>query len=87
MEGRILIQVANKPARGVLLWTPATNWEFFTSNACIQWIQSIYPNKFAQQMDFCQWLLQQQDINPGFPSVKLFTDEAGYTQDVINSFC
>jgi hypothetical protein len=37
-------------------------------------------------MDFCQWWLQQHAINPGFPSLMLFMDEAGFTQDRIISF-
>jgi hypothetical protein len=37
-------------------------------------------------MDFCQWLLQQHAIDPGYPSLMLFTDEAGFTQDRIINF-
>jgi hypothetical protein len=38
-------------------------------------------------MDFCQWLLQQHAVNPGFPSLMLFVDEAGFTWDGIINFC
>jgi hypothetical protein len=37
-------------------------------------------------MDFCQWLLQQYAVDPGFPSVMWFTDEAGFTRYGIISF-
>jgi hypothetical protein len=37
-------------------------------------------------MDFCQWLLQQHVFDPGFPSLMLFTDEAGFARDGIISF-
>jgi hypothetical protein len=36
-------------------------------------------------MDFCQWMLQQHAINPGF-SLTLFTDEAGFIRDRIINF-
>jgi hypothetical protein len=36
-------------------------------------------------MDFCQWLLQQHAVDPGFPSL-MFTDEAKFTQDRIISY-
>jgi hypothetical protein len=37
-------------------------------------------------MDFCQWLLQQHAIDAGFPSLMMFTDEAGFPQDRIINF-
>jgi hypothetical protein len=38
-------------------------------------------------MDFCQWLLQQHVISPGFPSLILFMDEARFARDGIINFC
>jgi hypothetical protein len=34
-------------------------------------------------MDFCQWLLQQRAVGPGFPLLVLFTGKAGFTRDRI----
>jgi hypothetical protein len=36
-------------------------------------------------MDFCQWLLQQHAVDPGFPPL-MFTDEAGFSRDGIINF-
>jgi hypothetical protein len=36
-------------------------------------------------MDFCQWLVQQHAVDPGFPSA-MFMDEARFTRDGIINF-
>ncbi|KAJ4444692.1 hypothetical protein ANN_06489 [Periplaneta americana] len=35
---------------------------------------------------FCQWFLQQCGVNPNFPALVLFTDEAQFTRDGITHF-
>ncbi|KAJ4449501.1 hypothetical protein ANN_00901 [Periplaneta americana] len=35
---------------------------------------------------FCQWFLQQCGVNPNFPALVLFTDEAQFTRDGITNF-
>lgn len=48
---------------------------------CINAIQALQPSDFARRMDFCNWLLIQQDLDSQFVKNILWTDECCFTED------
>ncbi|KAJ4436157.1 hypothetical protein ANN_18787 [Periplaneta americana] len=52
----------------------------------LQRVQALSPADYPAQVRFCQWFLQQCGVNPNFPALVLFTDEAQFTRDGITNF-
>ncbi|KAJ4445089.1 hypothetical protein ANN_06888 [Periplaneta americana] len=52
----------------------------------LQRVQALSPADYPAQVRFCQWFLQQCGVNPNFPALVLFTDEAPFTRDGITNF-
>ncbi|KAJ4433205.1 hypothetical protein ANN_15462 [Periplaneta americana] len=52
----------------------------------LQRVQALSPTDYPARVRFCQWFLQQCGVNPNFPTLVLFTDEAQYTRDGITNF-
>ncbi|KAJ4440078.1 hypothetical protein ANN_08211 [Periplaneta americana] len=48
--------------------------------------RALSPADYPARVRFCQWLLQQCGVNPNFPTLVLFTDEAQFTGDGITNF-
>ncbi|KAJ4442110.1 hypothetical protein ANN_11976 [Periplaneta americana] len=49
-------------------------------------VQALSPADYSARVRFCQWFLQQCGVNPNFPALVLFTDEAQFTRDGITNF-
>ncbi|KAJ4436028.1 hypothetical protein ANN_18654 [Periplaneta americana] len=49
-------------------------------------ITALSPADYPARVRFCQWFLQQCGVNPNFPALVLFTDEAQFTRDGITNF-
>ncbi|KAJ4432524.1 hypothetical protein ANN_21146 [Periplaneta americana] len=47
---------------------------------------ALSPADYPARVRFCQWFLQQCGVNPNFPALVLFTDEAQFTRDGIANF-
>ncbi|KAJ4431017.1 hypothetical protein ANN_19610 [Periplaneta americana] len=52
----------------------------------LQRVQALSPADYPARLRFCQWFLQQCGVNPNFPALVLFTDEAQFTRDGITNF-
>ncbi|KAJ4451131.1 hypothetical protein ANN_02571 [Periplaneta americana] len=52
----------------------------------LQRVQALSPADYSARVRFCQWFLQQCCVNPNFPALVLFTDEAQFTRDDITNF-
>ncbi|KAJ4436003.1 hypothetical protein ANN_18627 [Periplaneta americana] len=52
----------------------------------LQRVQALSPADYPARVRFCQWFLQQCGINPNFPALVLFTDEAQFTRDGRTNF-
>ncbi|KAJ4437933.1 hypothetical protein ANN_13872 [Periplaneta americana] len=52
----------------------------------LQRVQALSPADYPARVRFCQWFLQQYGVNPNFPALVLFTDEAQFTRDGITNF-
>ncbi|KAJ4437983.1 hypothetical protein ANN_13922 [Periplaneta americana] len=52
----------------------------------LQRVQALKPADYPARVRFCQWFLQQCGVNPNFPALVLFTDEAQFTRDGITNF-
>ncbi|KAJ4430718.1 hypothetical protein ANN_19309 [Periplaneta americana] len=52
----------------------------------LQRVQALSPADYPARFRFCQWFLQQCGVNPNFPALVLFTDEAQFTRDGITNF-
>ncbi|KAJ4427042.1 hypothetical protein ANN_26841 [Periplaneta americana] len=52
----------------------------------LQCVQALSPADYPARVRFCQWFLQQCGVNPNFPALVLFTDEAQFTRDGITNF-
>ncbi|KAJ4432635.1 hypothetical protein ANN_21258 [Periplaneta americana] len=52
----------------------------------LQRVQALSPANYPARVRFCQWFLQQCGVNPNFPALILFTDEAQFTRDGITNF-
>jgi hypothetical protein len=52
----------------------------------LQRVQGLGEVDFAPRIAFCNWLLHKCAINPNFPSLILFTDEASFTRNGIINF-
>ncbi|KAJ4432089.1 hypothetical protein ANN_20703 [Periplaneta americana] len=52
----------------------------------LQRVQALSPADYPARVRFCQWFLQQCGVNPNFPALVLFTDEAQFTRDGITNF-
>ncbi|KAJ4427463.1 hypothetical protein ANN_25110 [Periplaneta americana] len=48
--------------------------------------RALSPADYPARVRFCQWFLQQCGVNPNFPALVLFTDEAQFTRDGITNF-
>ncbi|KAJ4432842.1 hypothetical protein ANN_21481 [Periplaneta americana] len=48
--------------------------------------QALSPADYPARVRFCHWFLQQCGVNPNFPALVLFTDEAQFTRDGITDF-
>ncbi|KAJ4439683.1 hypothetical protein ANN_07811 [Periplaneta americana] len=48
--------------------------------------QALSPADYPARVRFCQWFLEQCGVNPNFPALVLFTDEAQFTRDGITNF-
>ncbi|KAJ4439355.1 hypothetical protein ANN_07477 [Periplaneta americana] len=55
-------------------------------NYHLQRVQVLSPADYPARVRFCQWFLQQCGVNPNFPALVLFTDEAQFTRDGIINF-
>ncbi|KAJ4447900.1 hypothetical protein ANN_09909 [Periplaneta americana] len=51
-----------------------------------QRVQTLSVADYPARVRFCQWFLQQCGVNPNFPALVLFTDEAQFTRDGITNF-
>ncbi|KAJ4445414.1 hypothetical protein ANN_07219 [Periplaneta americana] len=49
-------------------------------------LQALSPADYPARVRFCQWFLQQCGVNPNFPALVLFADEAQFTRDGITNF-
>ncbi|KAJ4445503.1 hypothetical protein ANN_12183, partial [Periplaneta americana] len=47
---------------------------------------ALSPADYPARVRFCQWFLRQCGVNPNFPALALFTDEAQFTRDGITNF-
>ncbi|KAJ4452300.1 hypothetical protein ANN_03820 [Periplaneta americana] len=52
----------------------------------LQRVQALSPADYPARVRFCQWFLQQCGVNPNFPALVLFTDEAQFIRDGITNF-
>ncbi|KAJ4433027.1 hypothetical protein ANN_15284 [Periplaneta americana] len=52
----------------------------------LQRVQTLSPADYPARVRFCQWFLQQCGVNPNFPALVLFTDEAQFTRDGVTHF-
>ncbi|KAJ4436248.1 hypothetical protein ANN_18879 [Periplaneta americana] len=52
----------------------------------LQRVQALSPADYPARVRFCQWFLQQCGVNPNFPALVLFTDEAQFTRDGVTNF-
>ncbi|KAJ4449582.1 hypothetical protein ANN_00985 [Periplaneta americana] len=52
----------------------------------LQRVQALSPADYPARVRFCQWFLQLCGVNPNFPALVLFTDEAQFTRDGITNF-
>ncbi|KAJ4447388.1 hypothetical protein ANN_09394 [Periplaneta americana] len=52
----------------------------------LQRVEALSPADYPARVRFCQWFLQQCGVNPNFPALVLFTDEAQFTPDGITNF-
>ncbi|KAJ4425767.1 hypothetical protein ANN_27390, partial [Periplaneta americana] len=52
----------------------------------LQHVQALSPADYPARVRFSQWFLQQCGVNPNFPALVLFTDEAQFTRDGITNF-
>ncbi|KAJ4433294.1 hypothetical protein ANN_15553 [Periplaneta americana] len=52
----------------------------------LQRVQALSLADYPARVRFCQWFLQQCGVNPNFPALVLFTDEAQFTRDGITNF-
>ncbi|KAJ4430376.1 hypothetical protein ANN_22592 [Periplaneta americana] len=52
----------------------------------LQRVQALSPADYPARVGFCQWFLQQCGVNPNFPALVLFTEEAQFTRDGITNF-
>ncbi|KAJ4440477.1 hypothetical protein ANN_08618 [Periplaneta americana] len=52
----------------------------------LQRVQALSPADYPARVRFCQWFLQKCGVNPNFPALVLFTDEAQFTRDGITNF-
>ncbi|KAJ4439751.1 hypothetical protein ANN_07879 [Periplaneta americana] len=52
----------------------------------LQRVQALLPAHYPARVRFCQWFLPQCGVNPNFPALVLFTDEAQFTRDGITNF-
>ncbi|KAJ4446527.1 hypothetical protein ANN_13223 [Periplaneta americana] len=52
----------------------------------LQRVQALSPADYPARVRFCQWFLQQCGVNPNFPALVLFTDEAQFARDGITNF-
>ncbi|KAJ4430414.1 hypothetical protein ANN_22630 [Periplaneta americana] len=52
----------------------------------LQSVEALSPADYPARVRFCQWFLQQCGVNPNFPALVLFTDEAQFTRDGITNF-
>ncbi|KAJ4428626.1 hypothetical protein ANN_24671 [Periplaneta americana] len=52
----------------------------------LQRVQALSLADYPARVRFCQWFLQQCGVNPNFPALVLFTDEAQFTRDGITYF-
>ncbi|KAJ4446486.1 hypothetical protein ANN_13182 [Periplaneta americana] len=52
----------------------------------LQSVQALSPADYPARVRFCQWFLQQCGVNPNFPALILFTDEAQFTRNGITNF-
>ncbi|KAJ4425631.1 hypothetical protein ANN_27827 [Periplaneta americana] len=52
----------------------------------LQRVLALSPADYPVRVRFCQWFLQQCGVNPYFPALVLFTDEAQFTRDGITNF-
>ncbi|KAJ4427551.1 hypothetical protein ANN_25199 [Periplaneta americana] len=52
----------------------------------LQRVQALSSADYPARVRFCQWFLQQCGVNPNFPALVLFTDEAQFTRDGITNF-
>ncbi|KAJ4437518.1 hypothetical protein ANN_17663 [Periplaneta americana] len=49
-------------------------------------LSALSPADYPARVRFCQWFLQQCGVNPNFPALVLFTDEAQFTRDGKTNF-
>ncbi|KAJ4448402.1 hypothetical protein ANN_10418 [Periplaneta americana] len=47
---------------------------------------ALSPADYPARVRFCQWFLQQCGVNPNFPALVLYKDEAQFTRDGITNF-
>ncbi|KAJ4432799.1 hypothetical protein ANN_21438 [Periplaneta americana] len=49
-------------------------------------IFALSPADYPARVRFCQWILQQCGVNPNFPALILFTDEAQFTVQISSAY-
>lgn len=52
-----------------------------------QRVQALLPRDHPQRVEFCRWLLQQNDMDEHFTRHVFVTDEATFTRSGVNNFC
>ncbi|KAJ4439948.1 hypothetical protein ANN_08079 [Periplaneta americana] len=78
---RVALQV-NVPHTTV--WRQLKEYQLYPYH--LQCVQALSPADYPARVRFCQWFLQQCGVNPNFPALVLFTDEAQFTRDGITNF-
>ncbi|KAJ4429302.1 hypothetical protein ANN_26306 [Periplaneta americana] len=68
---RVVLQV-NVPHTTV--WRLLKEYQLYPYH--LQRVQALSPADYPARVRFCQWFLQQCGVNPNFPALVLFTDEA-----------
>ncbi|KAJ4446056.1 hypothetical protein ANN_12742 [Periplaneta americana] len=81
MTRRVALQV-NVPHTTV--WRLLKEYQLYPYH--LQHVQALSPADYPARVRFCQWFLQQCGVNPNFPALVLFTDEAQFTRDGITNF-
>ena len=81
------IRVANE-ALGLFRKTTSRELNRHNSHLfCVHGFQWLQPSDFGRRVEFCNWLLINQDIDPNFVMNILWTDECLFLEDgAINTY-
>ena len=93
VEEILLNRVENEPETSTrrearrLGLSHTTVWRLWKGNGLHPYhktkVQKLSERDYVPRMDFCQWYLQQQQADPHFPSLVMFSDEATFNEEGI----